>query len=228
MKGCVTDLPLLDAFFDPYPPRKDRNIYFIVNMPRSKENALLINQKVQMLIALLQEADNNNCDFNTRVNVMNVTDSIEWSNNSSPIDIANYTWEDLSPTKYANWSGALLELDSKLSRKQFQCSISGCLPPVIVFISANSLGKIDSEKDIIWNNKWFRKAGKIGICFDELSHESLFSMFANEDSILFAETEELVETLYNWIQSDPYHNHLYFEHPKLVEEISSLWSDSDW
>lgn len=228
MKGYVIHLPRLDDFFDPYPPRKDRNIYFIINMPLSNEKALLINQKMQTLITLLQQADENNCDFNTRINIMNVADSIGWSNNSSPIDIANFAWEDLPPTKYANWSGALLELESKLSIKQFQYSISGCLLPVIVFISANSLGNIDSEKDIIWNNKWFRRAGKIGICFDTHSHESLSSMFGNGDSILPAETADLVETLYNWIQSDPYHSHLYFEYPQAVEDESSIWSDSEW
>ena len=225
----MIQLPRLDDFLDPYPPRKDRNIYFIVNMPIESGKVLLINQKLKALITFLQQADENNCDFNTRINIMNVTDSIGWSNNSSPIDIANFTWEDLSPTKHANWSGALLELNSKLSRKQFQYSLSGCLLPIIVFITANSLGNIDSEKDIIWNNKWFRRAGKIGICFDTLSQESLASMFGNVDSILSVETTDLVETLYTWIQSDPFQSHLFFEYSKAVEDDNaSIWSDSEW
>lgn len=81
---------------------------------------------------------------------------------------------------------ALAELDSKLSRNEFLSSVTGALMPVII-VMTDGFANDEWEAPLarIRDNKWFRKATKIGFAIgDDADLKMISEVVGNSEAVI--------------------------------------------
>lgn len=116
---------------------------------------------------------------------------------TEPISIETWRWQDLQAGGITDFGAALLELGSKLSRKEFLKSQTGAYAPVILLFSDG--GPTDNwEKalKIIKENNWFKNAIKIALDIEGSSDCNVLEAFTgNSEAILDAKDQNTLKKM---------------------------------
>lgn len=231
-------MPRIEDFLEPYPPRKDLNLLFLISMPSNPEKADRLNHLLVSLVADIKNIAVDNCDYNARINVMNISSSVTWSDNNMPIDLDRFEWEWLPPGNVPNYSIAIRNLCEKLSRHRFQASVRGPLRPLIIFIADKPIQIVESELADLWNNKWYHHAIKFGFYTSTDSKKTLIDVIKCDDAVLEVEHIDVILQLLKPVRFSPEIIEQYLPSDIVTDftNNSSLlpnlppsdWDDSDW
>ena len=148
-------------------PRKVMTLFYIIDSSESMSGSRIgtVNGAMEECRDLLKEIAKANDDAEIKVAVMQFSSGCYWITGSNgAINLEDWNWEDLQAGGITDFGAALLELDKKLSRKEFLNSQTGAYAPVILLFSDG--GPTDNwEKGLnqLKQNNWFKHAIKIAL-----------------------------------------------------------------
>ncbi|MGN0465502.1 MAG: TIR domain-containing protein [Lachnospiraceae bacterium] len=151
-------------------PNRDLHIFYVLDTSESMIGTpiAMLNRAMKEMIDILKYEAKKNADANLKIAVLEFNSNSRWVS-SRPEEVSNFIWRDLQAGGLTQVGDALAELNSKLSRNAFLNSMTGAYVPIIIFMSAgHSTDDYKRELDKIrQNNKWFRRATKIGFALGE-------------------------------------------------------------
>lgn len=172
-------------------PRKVMTLFYLVDTSGSMTGTRIgtVNAAMEECIPLLKEVAQANDDAEIKVAILQFSSGNSWiTPPSGPVGIEDIIWNDLQAGGMTEFGGALLELDKKLSRKEYLKSQTGAYAPVILLLSDG--GPTDAWLEglaKIKQNNWFKHAIKIAIDIESGSDRSVLAEFTgNPEAILDA------------------------------------------
>lgn len=172
-------------------PRKVMTLFYLVDTSGSMTGTRIgtVNAAMEECIPLLKEVAQANDDAEIKVAILQFSSGNSWiTPPSGPVGIEDIIWNDLQAGGMTEFGGALLELDKKLSRKEYLKSQTGAYAPVILLLSDG--GPTDAWQEglaKIKQNNWFKHAIKIAIDIESGSDRSVLAEFTgNPEAILDA------------------------------------------
>lgn len=116
---------------------------------------------------------------------MSFDSDIRWINNSGPVALEDFVWEDLTAGGLTEVGAAMEELNSKLRDDAFMKSLTGAYMPIIIFMS-DGYATDDYKKklDIVRQNKMFRRATKIGFAIGDADLKMIAEVVGNSEAVI--------------------------------------------
>ena len=172
-------------------PRKVMTLFYLVDTSGSMSGSRIgtVNAAMEECIPLLRDVAQANDDADIKVAILQFSSGCEWiTSKSDPVGLEDIIWNDLYASGLTDFGAALLELDRKLSRKEFLNSQTGAYAPVILLLSDG--GPTDNwvaGLNKIKQNNWFKHAIKIAIDIEGESDRDVLEQFTgNPEAILDA------------------------------------------
>lgn len=168
-------------------PRRVMTLFLLVDTSGSMSlhgNIGKVNSAIEEMIPLLQEVSDENADAEIKVAVLSFATSCKWITNGAQ-SLDSFFWNDLQAGGVTSMGGAFVELESKLSRKEFLASSTGAYAPVIIVLSDGQ--PTDNWKDgleKLKRNKWYQNATKIAITVDNSETEALTGFTGTSEAVL--------------------------------------------
>ena len=172
-------------------PRKVMTLFYLVDTSGSMSGSRIgtVNAAMEECIPLLKEVAQANDDAEIKVAILQFSSGCSWVTPASgPVGLEDIIWNDLQAGGMTEFGGALLELDKKLSRKEYLKSQTGAYAPVILLLSdGGPTDNWESALNHIKQNNWFKHAIKIAIDIESGSDRSVLAQFTgNPEAILDA------------------------------------------
>lgn len=169
-------------------PRKDLHVFFVLDTSGSMsgDRITALNNGMTECIDALSDLAKNNGDANIKIAVMQFDSNVKWITYNGPENMEDFTWEPLDCGGMTSMGAALAELDSKLSRNEFLSSVTGALMPVII-VMTDGFANDEWEAPLarIRDNKWFRKATKIGFAIgDDADLKMISEVVGNSEAVI--------------------------------------------
>lgn len=171
-------------------PQGDLYVFYVVDTSESMIGTMIahLHRLIEETLIALKEVARKNADANVKIAVMEFDSNVRWMSNS-PKSVENLILQDLEAGGLTQVGEALAELDSKLSRYAFLSSMTdtGAYIPIIIFMSAGpSTDDYKKELDKIYrNNKWFRRATKIGFAMgDNADLKMIAEVVGNSEAVI--------------------------------------------
>ena len=123
-------------------------------------------------------------------------------NENGPEELEKFNWEKYPISGSCNISDMLIELNNKLSIKEYLQFRSGAYRPVIIFVTDGHLND-DYKTSLteIKKNKWFTYATKIGVGIGETPKTEMISdIVGNVEAVIKPDDIELFDTLIGRIE----------------------------
>lgn len=181
-------------------PRRVMTLFYIIDTSESMNGTRIgtVNSAMEECQELLKEIAKANDDAEIRVAVMQFSSGCTWITPvSGPVELDNWVWSDLKAGGITDFGAALLELDKKLSRKEFLKSQTGAYAPVILLFSDG--GPTDNwEKGLnqLKQNNWFKHAIKIALDIEKSSDREVLEAFTgNSEAILDAKDQQTLKKM---------------------------------
>jgi len=181
-------------------PRRVMTLFYIIDTSKSMSGSRIgtVNSAMEECRGLLREIADANDDAEIKIAVMQFSSGCSWITPSSgPVSLDDWNWQDLYADGITDFGAALIELDKKLSRKEFLQSQTGAYAPVILLFSDG--GPTDNwEKGLnqLKNNNWFKHAIKIAIDIESGSDRGVLEKFTgNSEAILNAKDQYILKKM---------------------------------
>lgn len=172
-------------------PRKIMTLFYVVDTSGSMSGDKIgsVNSAMEEAITVdLPDISTVNDDAEIRVAIMQFSSGCSWITPSSgPIGIGDVIWNDLHTNGLTDLGAACVELDKKLSRREFLESQTGAYAPVILLFSDG--GPTDNwEKGLnqLRKNNWFKHAIKIAIAIGEDADKNVLAAFTGTPESVIA------------------------------------------
>lgn len=169
-------------------PNRDLHVFYILDTSGSMAGTQIakLNRAMEETVIALKEVAKKNADANVKIAVMEFNSNVRWIS-SQPESVEDFIWQDLEAAGLTQVGDALAELNSKLSRNAFLSSMTGAYVPIIIFMSdgyATDEYKRELDK-IRQNNKWFRRATKIGFAMgDNADLKMIAEVVGNSEAVI--------------------------------------------
>lgn len=189
----------------PSVPRKAMTIFYVLDTSGSMGGTPIatLNSAMEETIAALKQQAKSNGDAQLKIAVLEFNSGCKWLNPSGPEDMEDFMWEELSAGGLTDVGAALLELDSKLSRKAFLNSITGNYLPIIIFMTdgyATDPDVYPKALTQIRENKWFRRAIKIGFALgDDPDKKMISEVVGNSEAVINTSDLSLFSKLIKYV-----------------------------
>ena len=181
-----------------YAINKQQIVFFIIETSAAMEGTKIsiINEAMcELLIDLKKRSDNEGVI--TKVAIMQCANGAEWLT-PIPVDVDNFSWNDLETCCGANLGEACKLLDSKLHIGEFFQSKVVNLAPIIILISdGNPTDDFTSELAKLKENSWFRHSIKLAISFGEDTNKDILKDFTGSYELVI--TSNKLDELKQWI-----------------------------
>lgn len=181
-------------------PRRVMTLFYIIDTSESMAGTRIgtVNSAMEECRDLLKEIAKANDDAEIKVTVMQFSSGCYWiTGSNSAINLEDWKWQDLQAGGITDFGSALLELDKKLSRKEFLESQTGAYAPVILLFSDG--GPTDNwEKGLqqIKKNNWFKHAIKIAVDIESGADKKVLEAFTgNSEAILDAKDQNTLKKM---------------------------------
>lgn len=181
-------------------PRRVMTLFYIIDTSESMAGTRIgtVNSAMEECRDLLKEIVKANDDAEIKVAVMQFSSGCYWiTGSNSAINLEDWKWQDLQAGGITDFGSALLELDKKLSRKEFLESQTGAYAPVILLFSDG--GPTDNwEKGLqqIKKNNWFKHAIKIAVDIESGADKKVLEAFTgNSEAILDAKDQNTLKKM---------------------------------
>ena len=113
-------------------------LFYIIDTSESMSGTRIgtVNSAMEECKELINDIARANDDAEIKVAVMQFSSGCTWiTSKAEQINIEAWQWQDLQAGGITDFGAALLELDRKLSRKEFLKSQTGAYAPVILLFS---------------------------------------------------------------------------------------------
>ena len=145
--------------------RPELTVFYVLDTSGSMAGKPIdtLNRAMYSTVDALNQVAADNSNARVKIAVMEFNTKCRWVQPKGPEYLEDFVWDNLSADGYTNVGLALDELNSKLSRKEWLASSSGCYLPVIIFMTDGSATDeyVPALKEIMQND-WFAKATRIG------------------------------------------------------------------
>lgn len=177
----MNDLSILDN--EPI-ARKELVIIYMVDTSRSMRGTKLrtVNRVVRETIPQLYNIGGS--DIEIKVAAMNFDNDCHWMH-PEPVPIEDFSWIDVEDGGWTNLGAACLELDSKLSRKEFMRTPSLSYAPVIILFSDGA--PTDEYEEALYTlskNKWFKHSIRVAFAIGKKAKAEKLSLFTGSPELV--------------------------------------------
>ncbi len=179
-------------------PRRELHIFYVLDTSGSMGGTPIatLNRALEETVEILKNQAKRNADALIKISVLEFNSGCHWVNSNGPEEMDDFIWQDLSAGGITDVGAALLELDSKLSRKSFLSSMTGAYLPVIIFMSdGNATDDYSKALDKIRENKWFAKATKIGFAIGDADVKMISEVVGNPEAVVQTDDLEIFARL---------------------------------
>lgn len=171
------------------PPRRVLNVFYLLDTSGSMTGAPIaaLNNAMGETIEALKAQAKHNADAMVKVAVMQFSSGCSWVTSNGPEELdEDFEWYDLQAGGLTDMGDALTELDKKLSRKAYLDSITGnYLPVIIVMTDGGATDDYAGPLNKIRQNKWFRRATKIGFALGDSPDVKMISeVVGNSEAVI--------------------------------------------
>jgi uncharacterized protein YegL len=169
-------------------PRRDLHVFYVLDTSGSMSGLPIeqLNRAMEETVSALKQLAKHNDNANLKVAVLDFSSSADWMQPSGPEEVADFVWNDLKAGGLTSMGAALDELNDKLSRSKFLGSMTGALMPVVIFMTDGmATDDYQSALQRINQNKWFKKATKIGFAIGSDPDEGMIAeIVGNSEAVI--------------------------------------------
>lgn len=178
-------MPIIDNLRET--PRRALHIFYVLDTSGSMagESIATLNRAMRETTEALKDVAETNPDAELKIAVMSFDSDIRWINNSGPVALEDFIWEDLTAGGLTEVGAAMEELNSKLRDDAFMKSLTGAYMPIIIFMS-DGYATDDYKKklDIVRQNKMFHRATKIGFAIGDADVKMIAEVVGNSEAVI--------------------------------------------
>jgi uncharacterized protein YegL len=173
-------------------------IFFVIDRSLSMHGARInsVNNAMRETIPILKGVGGSDADL--KIAVLTFSGGAEWMY-SQPVDVNEFTWNELGVESYTSFASACNELCAKMSRNAFMGSKAGYKKPVVILITDGE--PTDEEKE--WRaalaklkaNRWFQFSIKVALAVDEADEDVLAEFVGSREGVFKIENTEMLKKL---------------------------------
>lgn len=166
-------------------PRRTMCFFFVVDTSDSMtgDKISTVNKAIREVIPELKDISENNADVQIKIATLSFSTGAYWKD-SAPIAAENFQWNDLDANGVTSLGEACMQLNEKLSRKEFM-SDAGVAPAVFLFSDGELTDNYQHGLEKLKQNNWFKKAKKIAIAIGNDANQKVLAEFAgNSEAVI--------------------------------------------
>lgn len=185
-------------------PRKELTVFYVLDTSGSMagEKISALNHAMEECIDALTDLAKEHGDAKLKIAILEFNSGCKWITSNGPEYLEeDFEYEYLETGGLTDVGTALTELNSKLSQRAYLKSMTGALMPIIIFMS-DGYATDDWKKPLekIRENKWFRRATKIGFALgDDPDVSMISSVVGNSEAVIKTTDLELFKRLMKFV-----------------------------
>lgn len=169
-------------------PRRVLPVFYVLDVSGSMQGTPIaaLNRAMEETVDALKEQATNNADAQVKIAVLQFSSGCSWVTENGLEDAEDFIWQDLVAGGLTDIGDALNELNDKLSRKGFLNNATGNYMPIIIFMTDGyATDNYTKELENIRDNKWFRRATKIGFALgDQVDASMICNVVGNPEAVI--------------------------------------------
>lgn len=181
-------------------PRRTMVLFFVVDTSGSMTGDKIgtINNAIREVIPELKDISESNADAQIKIATLAFSTGAHWME-SAPIAAENFQWTDLDADGVTSLGEACMQLNEKLSKKEFMSDATGSFAPAVFLMSdGEPTDNYQHGLEKLRQNNWFKKAIKVAIAIGADANQSVLAEFTgNKEAVI---TVHNPEALKKWIQ----------------------------
>lgn len=185
-------------------PRRALNIFYVLDTSGSMQGTPIgmLNSAMTETVNVLGEQAKKNADALLKIAVLEFNSSPRWINPNGPEEASDFIWQPLEAGATTDLGLALKELNDKLSKDKFLQSDTGAYLPIIIFMT-DGTPTDDYRKELakIRENRWFKRATKIGFAIGDCDKETIAEIVGNTEAVLSTDDLELFSRLIKFVST---------------------------
>ncbi len=170
------------------PPRRELTVFYILDTSGSMsgQSISMLNRAMEETVDSLKEVAKDTADAQLKIAVLEFSSGCRWVQPNGPENMEDFVWVDLTAGGLTDVGEALKELNSKMSRSSYLQSMTGAFLPIVVFMSdGNPTDDYKKELEKIRQNKWFKRATKIGLAIgDDADVDMIADVVGNCEAVV--------------------------------------------
>lgn len=181
-------------------PRRTMVLFFVVDTSGSMTGDKIgtVNNAIREVIPELKDISENNADAQIKIATLSFSTGAHWME-SAPIAAENFQWNDLDANGVTSLGEACMQLNEKLSKKEFMSDATGSFAPAIFLLSdGEPTDNYQHGLEKLKQNNWFKKAIKVAIAIGNDANQKVLADFTGNDEAVI--TVHKPEALKKWIQ----------------------------
>lgn len=149
--------------------RRVMTLFFVVDTSGSMTGDKIgtVNNTMEEIIPTIRDISEKNTDALIKMAVLQFSKGAQWvmpEGVSKPIDVREYEWQHLTAKGLTDFGAACIELNEKMSRKEFIEETVGYYAPVIILLSdGEPTDDYRSGLGVLQQNTWYQNATKVAI-----------------------------------------------------------------
>lgn len=185
-------------------PRRALNIFYILDTSGSMEGTPIgtLNNAMTETVKILSEEAEKNADALLKIAVLEFNGRCKWVNPAGPEEMNDFVWQPLDAGGTTEIGSALKELNDKLSREKFLKSMTGNYLPIIIFMTdGEPTDDYRKQLDLIRENKWFKRATKIGFGIGDADLKTLVEIVNDPEAVISTDNLETFGRLIKFVST---------------------------
>jgi len=181
-------------------PRRTMVLFFVIDTSGSMGGAKIgtVNSAIEEIIPELKDISESNADAQIKIATLAFSTGARWMD-SAPVSAENFQWNYLDASGVTDLGEACLQLNEKLSRKEFMSDATGSFAPAIFLLSdGEPTDNYQFGLDRLKQNNWFKKAIKVAIAIGDDANQGVLAEFTGTSEAVI--TVHTPEALKKWIQ----------------------------
>lgn len=184
-------------------PRKEMHVFYVLDTSGSMDGQKIsmLNHCMEECTDALKELAKSNADAELKIAVLEFNSGCRWITSGGPELLEDFEWDELNADGLTDIGAALVELNSKLSRKAFLSSMTGALMPVIIFMTDGyATDNYVEALEQIRTNRWFMRGIKIGFAIgDDADVKMISSVVGNSEAVIRTSDLDLFRKLMKFV-----------------------------
>lgn len=169
--------------------RRTMTLFFIIDASTSMEGwkMQILNDTIRGIVPQLRKLSDNNSDAEIKIAALVFSTGSDWMY-GKPCSLDNFEWMDVEADGLTDLGSALMELNTRLSVKEFMDGSQGSYAPVFILLSDGMpTDNFEAGLAAIKKNKWFSKGVKVAISIGETVNTKVLAQFTgSEESVIKA------------------------------------------
>ncbi len=178
--------------------RRTMVLFFVFDTSYSMEGSKIasLNQAMRDVMPIISDISINNADAEIKIAALKFSSGCEWMFDEPKV-ADEFAWMDKVPDGATDLGAACIELNTKLSRKEFLSDISGSYAPVVLLLSDGEPNDdFDGGLLKLQSNNWFKHALKFAIAIGNDADKNILSQFTgSRESVIEVHNVDALKTM---------------------------------